>query len=222
MIVIRQHDSSAAPYGADHLPHDLFRLLHVFQHEARMGHIEPAPLAPFERQRQCVTLPPFDQIRLARASGLPLRFTQLFLVSFDAQGVAVGLDPSGHGTRELSEPAANVEHDLARFERQLAQASLIEQVIQVRQPLLFRGRRTVNVALALSASHPVDSHFPVVIAQTGSVVTINAEAFNISLQIERAKLSVSVTTTKSVQTNWRGKIAAGLKLPQERFVISRV
>jgi len=62
----------------------------------------------------------------------------------------------------------------------------------------------------------------VVIAQTGSVVTINAEAFNISLQIERAKLSVSVTTTKSVQTNWRGKIAAGLKLPQERFVISRV
>jgi len=49
VVIIRQRDAPASANSADHLPDHLFGLPHVFEQEAGMNHVEPAPFGLFER-----------------------------------------------------------------------------------------------------------------------------------------------------------------------------
>lgn len=130
MVVIRQHDATAAPRRSNHAAHDTFRLADVFENEARMNDIEAAPFGLGQGKIIRIALPPLYEVRLPIVDSLALGFRELLFAPFDADDAALRPGGAGQIASELAQPAADIEDRLPAAQRYLAKAGAVEQYVE--------------------------------------------------------------------------------------------
>jgi hypothetical protein len=129
MIVIGQDKPATRTQGPSHRPNHSQRVSNVLEQVAGVHHVERTPFFLSKGKIEGVAGPELDQVGFSGHVSLPTCLFELTGVTLDSNDAPARTGRPGHGSRELTDPASDVQDQLASSEVQRAQGGVVEKVI---------------------------------------------------------------------------------------------
>ncbi len=121
MVIIGQNDPAAGADRANHSPDHGERVGNMLEEKPSVREVKRTPLIIVKRQGEGVARSQLDEVGFSVVERLSPRLGKLVGVALDSQNPAFSPGHSGHGPRQLGQPAPHVENFLAPMKVQLAQ-----------------------------------------------------------------------------------------------------
>src|SRR5262249_16740874 len=137
MVVVGEDDPASWANCPSHRTDDCEWVCDVLEQVAGMDDVKRTPFVSVKRKVQGIARPELDRVNLAGGRRLTPGLFELVAVALDANDSTGGTGRAGHGARELSDSAADIQDSLTSAKGKLAKRGLVQEIIEPGKPALL-------------------------------------------------------------------------------------